>query len=178
MEKNRIILIIAIVAIILVLGVVGVFMVTGSNVNPLASGKDQIVVESDTKFNGSIQIFTYKNLTSNSNGSYNYSQFFDQYGYPVGSQIDIPIVNGKATFDIPKNVKFVAFGGAGSGTTDKNYGYNTGKSVTVSFYSNGVLMGQSITDIYADLFDVELYNNIYSTNGEVIPMTDLIGNPS
>ncbi|MBF4469148.1 MAG: hypothetical protein ISP01_07055 [Methanobrevibacter arboriphilus] len=157
-------------------------MLTGTNnINPASIGKTQIVVDSDTKFNGSIKIYKYSNLESNENGSYNMTQFFKPgfiFRDYTGIPIEIPIVDGKASYDIPNDVQFFIVYSYGS--TNKDFGYtsDSNDAVTVSFYSNGVLVAQSISELYADQFDIDFGGTIYDLKGGTMEDIDLVNDTS
>ncbi|MDR0911058.1 MAG: zinc ribbon domain-containing protein [Methanobrevibacter sp.] len=177
-NTKRIIVIILIIILLIFGGIFAFNKITNTTtIDPLLIGKSQLKVDSETLFNGSITIYTYSNLKSNSNGSYNWSQFFEPgflWRDYVGSKIDIPIVNGKATYDLPSNTQFFIVYDYGHTNKIFNYNPNDTVTITVSFYSNGVLKAQSISELYSDQFDISFGGDIYNLNGELFNDNDLV----
>jgi hypothetical protein len=168
-------LIIIIVAIVIVVGVVGIIASSImpntknlSDINTSAESKAQIKVESDTNFNGTITLYTYHNLKKNDNGNYNMTEFYKSDKGAMeyhGHKIEIPIINGKATYDIPENAQFFIINPRGHCNERFN---SENQKISVYFYSNGGLISQSDSIIKGSIFEIDFGDIIYDLQGNII----------
>ena len=193
MENKIKYILIAIVAIgLIVAGVVVYNMLTDPNIqdidNPISTGegqnsnstgKIQIIVDSNTSFRGSIDVYTFSNVQANENGSYRMSQFFRTISGskdPSGRPHEIKIIDGKATFDIPEGTQFFIVDQFGD--TDNEFGHNSNNLVTVSLYSNGAIIKQSTNPIVVEEFKIDFGYLIFDSNAKVLSGSNLINDMS
>jgi hypothetical protein len=169
-------LIIIIIAIIAVVGVIGIIAnntmesttTSPSDLNVSAENKVQIIIEADANFNGTIIIYTYSNLKKNENGSYNITEFYKKHvGYKEykGNEIEIPIINGKATYDLPENTQFFIV--APLGETNEIF-EDIDRKITLDFYINGKLIEQANSVIDGPVFEIIFGDKIYDAHGNTL----------
>ena len=163
-----------VIILILIIGFCMILFNSGGNIDPSSLGKTIIKIHSDNpNVSGKMTIYEYSGIESNSNGTYNMSQFGDYYGLlgfysmHAGSTQDIVIQNGESEYEIPAGVDVIFA-----------YPYLTDISgegnITVELYVNGVKKFSSYSDIYASQYDLSWGDQLIKVDGTAIPNTDLI----
>lgn len=187
MEKKHMIIIGVLIAVIAILAV-GLLMVSNSNggtsdangassglnLDPSSMGKTVIKVSSDNPdISGKIEVYEFRNIEQNENGTWNLSEFGDYYGLlgfygeNTGAEHDIVIKNGTAEYEILNDTQVIFV-----------YYYITDISgegnITVDLNVNGVQKFSSTSDIYSDQCDISWGDQLITLDGNVISDSDLI----
>ena len=120
-----------------------------------------------------MEVFEFRNIKQNDNGTWNLSEFGDYYGLlgfygdNNGAEHDVMIQNGTAEYEI-KNDTQVFF----------VYYYITdisGKgNITVDLNVNGEQKFSSISEIYSNQCDINWGDQLITLDGNVISDNDLI----
>lgn len=187
MEKKHMIIIGVLVVIIAILAV-GILLVSNSNngtsdangesaglnLDPSSMGKTVIKVSSDNEnIKGKVEVYEFRNIEQNENGTWNLSEFGDYYGLlgfygdNTGAEHDIMIQNGTAEYEIQNDTQvfFVYYF-----ITDVSGDGN----ITVDLNVNGVQKFSSTSEIYSDQCDISWGDQLITLDGNVIPDKDLI----
>ncbi|WP_296848390.1 hypothetical protein [uncultured Methanobrevibacter sp.] len=182
--ENKHLIIIGVLIIIIVILAVGIMIISnpnggGSNslnlgMDSNSMGKTVIKVTSDNNaISGKMEVFEFRNVKQNANGTWNLSEFGDYYGLlgfysdNNGAEHDVMIKNGTAEYEI-KNDTQVFF----------VYYYITdisGKgNITVDLNVNGAQKFSSISEIYSKQCDINWGDQLITRDGNVISDNDLI----
>lgn len=181
--ENKHLIIIGVLAIIIVILAVGIMIISNPNggtsnggfgIDTGSMGKTMIKVTSDNDaVSGKMEVFEFRNIKQNDNGTWNLSEFGDYYGLlgfygdNNGAEHDVMIQNGTAEYEI-KNDTQVFF----------VYYYITdisGKgNITVDLNVNGEQKFSSISEIYSNQCDINWGDQLITLDGNVISDNDLI----
>lgn len=129
-----------------------------------------ITVESDdTNVSGKLMLIEFKNITENSNGTYNTSQFGTNDGEWNGEIKYVDITDGKGLYTLNEGTQFFAL---------DNYIFNLTKEYDiydksapyfdVKIVSNGKEVASSHEQAYMDQCDVSIGGMIYAINGTAL----------
>lgn len=180
MEKKHMIIIAVLVIIIAILSI-AIFTVSngggsdgGIGFDPGSMGKTVIKVSSDNNdISGKIEVYEFRNIKQNANGTWNLSEFGDYYGLlgfygeNNGAEHDILIQNGTAEYEIQNDTQVIFV-----------YYYITDVSgegnITVDLNVNGVQKFSSTSDIYSGQCDISWGDQLITLDGNVISDNDLI----
>lgn len=180
MEQKHMIIIGVLIAVIAILAV-GIIVVSNSNgsgsglnLDPGSMGKTVIKVSSDNPdISGKIEVFEFRNIKQNENGTWNLSEFGDYYGLlgfygdNTGAEHDIMIKNGQAEYEIQNDTQVIFV-----------YYYITDVSgegnITVDLNVNGVQKFSSTSDVYSNQCDISWGDQLITLDGNVISDNDLI----
>ena len=187
MEKKHI-LIISILIVIIAIMAVGILMVSNSNggasdtnagsanfgLDPSSMGKTVIKVTSDNDdISGKMEVYEFRNIKQNENGTWNLSEFGDYYGLlgfygeNNGAEHDVLIKNGVAEYEIQNDTQVIFV-----------YYYITDISgegnITVDLNVNGVQKFSSTSDIYSGQCNINWGDQLITMDGNIIPDNDLI----
>ncbi len=182
MEKKHMIIITVLLIIIAILSI-AILTVTngggsdsnnGISLDPGSMGKTVIKASSDNNdVSGKIEVYEFRNIQQNANGTWNLSEFGDYYGllgfYGAnnGAEHDILIQNGSAEYEIQNDTQVIFV-----------YYYITDVSgegnITVDLNVNGAQKFSSTTEIYSGQCDISWGDQLITLDGNVIPDNDLI----
>lgn len=126
-----------------------------------------ITVESnDTDESGKLMLIEFKNITENSNGTYNTSQFATNDGDWKGDIEYIDIENGTANFTLSEDTQFFALDYYIVNLTN-DYGADNDNSpfFDVKLIVNGEEVASSHEQAYFNQCDVSIGGIIYAING-------------
>lgn len=179
LNKKYLIIIVLIIIIIAIVAVGANLLTNGEEgINPAAIGKNQIEVDANTPINGSMEVYVFRNVVENENGTINASQFDEylptQLGFSgsYGDKLDAQVVNGKATIELPEDTKYFYIGNYIT-DLDQDYGFSTDYHVTVKLVINGITKTSGTGDIYAAQANVDI-GGLYSISGDKVKDSDII----
>ena len=121
----------------------------------------------DSSMSGIVEIYEYKNIDENNDGTVNASNFYDTSGYLKGSKHAIKIKDGQAEYKLHNDTQYF---GVYYFITDINNDYEddaTAPIVTVEYFLNGDSLLSSAEKAYYDQCDISFGDQIYSINGDL-----------
>ena len=150
----------------LILAVVSISAVSAGLFGDDASGGTLKIKSEDSSMSGTVEIYEYKNINENSNGSINATKFFDSNGYLKGNKHAVSIKNGEAEYNLKNDTKdFAVY----YFITDINPDYEDDAKapmVTVEYLLNGNSLLSSAEKAYFDQCDISFGDTVYSVNGD------------
>ena len=159
----------------LILAIISISAVSAGLFGDDAKGGVLKIESEDSSMSGVVEIYEYKNVDENSNGTLNASEFYDSNGFLKGNKHAIKIKDGQAEYQLHNDTKYFA---VDYFITDINNDYDddaTAPLVTVEYFQNGNSLLSSSEKAYYDQCDVSFGDKIYSINGDLADL--IINNP-
>lgn len=147
---------------------------SGIGIDPSSMGKTVIKVSSDNEdISGKMEVYEFRNIEQNENGTWNLSEFGDYYGLlgfygeNNGAEHDIMIKDGSAEYEIQNDTQVIFV-----------YYYITDISgegnITVDLNVDGAQKFSSTSEIYSEQCDISWGDQLITIDGNVISDNELI----
>lgn len=170
-ENNTKYIIIAVT--IIALAAIAAFALMMTGTLDLSSNPTITVNSEDTSMSGKLTITEFINIEKNSNGTYNVSQFMNNYGAWTGNTKDIPIKDGKAEYELSEDTQFFTVNYYIMDIRpDYGFGNDTAPIVEVKYIANGDEVLSSSNQAYVDQCDITWGGRIYDTDGNILNFND------
>ena len=174
-KTNRI-LMIALIAVIAIVSIgtssAGLFDFLGGG----ASDVGTITIDCNgTNETGQLMIIEFKDIQKNENGTFNTSQFGTNEGEWNGNVVYVPVVDGKAEYNLTNGTEMFGVDNYITNLTEEyEIADNSTPTFDVKYLFNGDEVMSSSEHAYFDQCDVSFGGNIYYLNGTGLTEDDIV----
>ena len=131
-----------------------------------------IKIESeDSSMKGTVEIYEFKNIKENDDGSYNITQFYDQDGLEKGKKHSITIKDGAAEYALHNDTEFfIIYYFITNIKPEYDLDNETAPMVNVEYLYHGESMLSSSEEAYYDQCDISFGSKVYKVNGDQVDL--------
>ena len=124
---------------------------------------------------GQLMIIEFKDIEQNENGTFNTSQFGNNDGVWKGNVVFIPVVDGRAEYNLTNDTEMFAVDNYITNLTEEyELADNSTPAFNVKYLFNGEEVLSSSEHAYFDQCDVSFGGNIYYLNGTGMTEDDIV----